>query len=208
MSGVSMRMKKVDEFGKVKRILSKQALYDRIGIRIIQWIDQNFKEEGTEKKWTPLRASTIFARRKNSSKILQNTGRLKQEVTHKASSQSVVIGWPTDSVAKYHHYGTPGPYEIRPKNKKALKFFMPPGAGSVLQRHKKGTPNVGLVSAAAARQSGLKMPAGKGKLQSVAFAQVVIHPGLPVRQLLPSLPLAKKLARMVVDDAIKEVVNG
>jgi phage gpG-like protein len=211
-----VKMKEVAQLSKMKAILvQKRTLYDRIGIQIIRWISKNFEQEGIEKKWTPLRSSTLFGRRAGSGKVLQNTGRLKQEASYKASESQVIVGWPTESIARYHHFGTKGPYEIRPRNKRALRFFAPPmsmisggGTRTTLQRRGKGTPNVAGVSAASARLGGLNIPKGKGGIQSVAFAQVVRHPGLPVRALLPSQPLAKQLAQAVIDDALKGVTNG
>lgn len=210
---VSLKMKGTEQFARLKGHLRKEVLHDRIGVRMMRWIAQNFREEGSERKWPKLRSSTIFGRRKFSSKPLHNTGRLQQDASYRATQGHVVVGWPTESVARYHHFGTSGPYEIRPRTAKALRFFAAPmsmlGTGQVrtsLQRRGKGTPQVGVVSAKFAKAAGLKIPKGRGNLQSVAFAKFVRHPGLPVRQLLPSVPLAKTLAKEVIENILKEAV--
>lgn len=101
-----------------------------LGLVFLRWIDQNFKEQGKERKWAPLRPSTIAGRRKGrgtgSAQALQDTGRLKQSFSVlKDDGVSITVG--TNLLyAKFHHKGT-GPYEIRPKQKRYLKFMTPNG---------------------------------------------------------------------------------
>ena len=176
---------------------SKEKLHDRIGIAILAWIDKNFKAQGLEKPWAPLRPSTLFGKRQ-SGKGAKALDGLRSWATHKATTQQVVVGFPSNSPAKYHHYGTPGPYEIRPKNKKALRFLMPPfsmatgKARTVLSPRPAGMPKVGMV---------------KGNKQSWLFTQVVHHPGLPARPLLPSIAMAQEIARKVIEDALTEMIG-
>lgn len=177
---------------------NRQKLHDRIGDSVIGWIDKNFKAQGLEKPWKPLRPSTMFAKRMAGvgAKALEG---LRSWVTHRASAKNVVIGFPSESPAKYHHFGTKGPYEIRPKNKKALRFLMPPFSSiatgqmrTVLSPRPKDTPVIGMT---------------KGNKQSWLFTQVVHHPGLPARPLLPSVQKAEELAKAVIEDALMEMVK-
>lgn len=186
----------------IKQLLSeglgKQKLHDRIGIAVVGWIDKNFKSQGLEKPWKPLRPSTEFAKRKAGVGAKALAG-LRAWVTHKPTDKHVVVGFPPESPAKYHHYGTKGPYEIRPKNKKALRFLMPPFSSiatgqmrTVLTPRPGGMPKVGMA---------------KGNKQSWLFTTKVIHPGLPARPLLPSIQRAEEIAKAVIEDALTEIVR-
>lgn len=177
---------------------NRQKMHDRIGIIVVGWVDKNFKAQGLEKPWAPLRPSTMFAKRMAGvgAKALEG---LRSWVTHRASAKNVVIGFPSESPAKYHHYGTKGPYEIRPRNKKALRFLMPPFSSiatrqmrTVLSPRPAGMSKVGMV---------------KENKQSWLFTQVVHHPGLPARPLLPSIQKADELARAVIEDALMDMVK-
>lgn len=201
---LSVKLKGLDQMQQLIRNYlaetgNKQKLHDRIGITIIGWIDKNFKAQGLEKPWKPLRPSTEFAKRQAGvgAKALEG---LRRWVSHRATEKNVVIGFPPDSPAKYHHYGTKGPYEIRPKNKKALRFLMPPFSSiatgkmrTVLSPRPEGMPKVGMV---------------KGNKQSWLFTQKVIHPGLPARPLLPSIQKAEELAKAVIEDALLHMMKG
>lgn len=178
--------------------VSKQKIHDRIGIAVIGWIDKNFKAQGLEKPWAPLRPSTVFAKRKAGVGTKALAG-LRSWVTHKATAQQVIVGFPSESPAKFHHYGTKGPYEIRPKNKKVLRFLMPPFSNiatknmrTVLTPRPAGMPKVGMV---------------KGNKQSWLFSTVVHHPGLPARPLLPSTHKAEEIAKVVIEDALAELIR-
>lgn len=199
----------------IRSVQDRAKLHDHIGVKISQWIDQNFKAEGLEKKWAPLAASTLFGRRMGGrdAKILQNNGRLRASHTYRATADRVVVGFPERSTAEFHHFGT-DPYTIRPKKSGGfLMFFMPPGGigkgnNTTLIRRKSGTPKVGMVSASEAKQRGLKVPVGKGGMQSVAFRREVHHPGLKARPLLPTQPLAESLVQKVVQEYLKNALNG
>jgi phage gpG-like protein len=184
----------------INGVKKRVTLYRRIGTALVAWIDRNFMDEGTEQRWEPLAAGTLFARRKGGvgAKILQNNGLLRASHTYEASAGKVVVGFPNNRIAEYHHWGTPGPYEIRPRNAKALMFFAPPGTGgagrTTIIKRKKGAPKVGL-----ANKSGSK--------QSVIFATHVMHPGLKARPLLPSVPLAETLVAEVINEYVEELLK-
>lgn len=180
---------------------NKVKLYDRIGIQVISWIHKNFRAQGLEHPWKALRPSTLFGKRMAGKDAKPLSG-LEKWASYRTSARNVVIGFPDESPAKYQHYGTPGPYKIRPRNKKALKFFALPMAGkTILQKRgtiakgvtKKGMPRVGMV---------------KGDKQSVAFAMVVTHPGLPPRPMLPSQTKGGEIAAAVIEDMFKEAAGG
>lgn len=199
----------------IRGVQDRTKLHTHIGIKIGQWIDQNFKAEGLEKKWAPLAKSTLFGRRMagRDAKILQNNGMLRASHTYRATADRVIVGFPEKSTAEFHHFGT-NPYTIRPKKPDGfLMFFMPPGGigkgnNTTLIRRKGGTPKVGMVSASEARQRGLKKPAGRGGMQSVAFRKEVHHPGLKARPLLPTQPLAESLVQKVVQEYLENTLNG
>lgn len=213
--GLSIEIRRLDRAVALVKVLEVDSrvateVHRRMGVQVMRWIDQNFRAEGVETKWKPLAASTIFARRKGSSEILQDTGRhLKASFSFRADATEAVIGSPSP-LARWHHFGT-DPYTIRPKKAKALKFVAAPMSSlktgkvrTALVRRKKGTPKVGVVSAKAASSAGLKIPKGRGDLQSVIFATVVHHPGLTARPLLPSKSAAETIAFRVLDGYIKE----
>lgn len=88
-----------------KKVKNHKVLYKRIGIKLVKWIDDNFKAEGIEEKWAGLKPRTIARRRKGSSKILQDTGGLRASYDYKVGSRSVKIGSGKD-YAKHHEFGT------------------------------------------------------------------------------------------------------
>jgi phage virion morphogenesis protein len=103
--------------GEVKRKLAKLAEdignfktpLRRSGIYMERKTDQRFRSGGFG-KWEKLKPSTIRRRRKGSSSILQDTGRLKQSVTsspdiYHLTKTYLRIGT-TVKYAKYHQNGT------------------------------------------------------------------------------------------------------
>lgn len=71
---------------KVKKLTSKllahlqpETLVKAMGLRLLSDVDKQFRTEGSHfgKKWAPLKESTIARRRRGSSRILQDSGRLK-----------------------------------------------------------------------------------------------------------------------------------
>lgn len=125
---------------RIGRSLNKRGLLKAIGIRQLRWIDQNFKGEGKlVGGWKPLRPNTVAGRRMGSSRVLQNTGKLKQSfVANYPSENSVWVGSQLN-VAAWHHFGTK-PYDIRPVNKKVLSFITVGGRAFAKFVHHPGLP--------------------------------------------------------------------
>jgi phage virion morphogenesis protein len=69
-----------------------------IGELVISSVEQNFQAQGRPQPWTPLKASTLAARRKGKgaggAQILMNHGRLKRSV-----GQKIQLGLPDSRVA-------------------------------------------------------------------------------------------------------------
>jgi len=84
-----------------KKVKNHKVLYKRIGIKILKWVNDNFEAEGIEEKWDELKPQTIARRRKETFKILQDTGRLKGSYTYQSGARKVTIGSAVD-YAKYH----------------------------------------------------------------------------------------------------------
>lgn len=132
MTGLGIKVDARDAERKLARFrtdIGSRTLLKIGGLRLLRWIDQNFKQEGAEKKWKALAPSTVAGRRKNSSRILQDTGRLRQSFVSRIPSeadfkaltdQKVEVG-SNDERAEWHHGGT-SPYVIRPRKAKALRF--------------------------------------------------------------------------------------
>lgn len=116
----------VARLNRFVRDIEPRKMLRLVGLRKLKWIADNFRAEGLERKWKPLTASTVAARRKNSSKILQDTGRLRQSFEIlRVTSRQVQIG-SRDPRAVWHHEGTK-PYVITPKRARLLSFTGPDG---------------------------------------------------------------------------------
>jgi phage gpG-like protein len=70
--------------------LAQEPILRAVGLRLTGWVARNFKDEGTEEKWRPLSAKTIAQRRKNSNRILQDTGRLRMSWGPAAGNPTVL----------------------------------------------------------------------------------------------------------------------
>lgn len=162
--------------------LNVNELGKQIGLSFVDWIDENFKSQGSKggKKWKKLRPSTIAA--KGSSAVLQDKGALKRsfgyEVKSTNNNVSVDVGSGLGNadgkrkpIASFHEYGTRANYPIVPKRKKALSFIVKKGKGGRIAR--------------------------KG----------VVHPRLPKRPMLPSKEKGNTLAKKTMEAYIKIVVN-
>lgn len=105
----------------------------RCGIVMMRSFAMNFQQEGRPSKWKPLSPNTVAGRRKGSSRVLQDTGRLRMSLTartasgniYKLTPNSLVMGTNL-SIAQYHQYGTK-PYTITAKRAKALRIPTPDG---------------------------------------------------------------------------------
>lgn len=157
--------KAVAKLNKAGISLDPKRLLGLVGQRQLKWVNDNFKAEGLEIKWKPLSPNTVAGRRKGSSAVLQDTGRLRQSFVAKPTGTDRIVVGSSLALANIHHRGSK-PYTIRPVSKKALMFMTPSGP---------------------------------------AFAQVVRHPGIPRRPLIPSVALIRKLAVQTLDGVIKKL---
>lgn len=116
-----------------------------IGLRLVGWVDKNFKAQGIETKWKPLSPSTIMNRRKGGggAQALMDTGRLRMSFV---SGENPQINDMTVSVtsnvqyAPYHQFGT-RPYVIRPRRAGGrLVFNGPNGKVFAAEVHHPGLP--------------------------------------------------------------------
>lgn len=207
--------------------LGSTALFTRIGIAALRWVDKNFQTGGGQVGgWRPLRPLTVFGRRKGSNLPLSDTGALRRSFIFKAEPNAVAVGTYGElaKIARWQSEGTPGPYPIRPRFKKALAFPAPPlaaysmGVGFYAKRAvigKKGAatpratgiPRVGITTPSAIRAVGFKVPGGKGPIQSFAVVKGVMHPGLPSRRILPTAEEVAPIVQAVVQDYLAETVR-
>lgn len=143
------------ELANAKKALSKagkklqmKEYLNLVGESLLTWVNKNFKEEGTEKKWAPLSPNTIIARRKKGTgaKILRDTGRMANSFVKKVSKSGEWVSVGTEDIkALWHHYGTK-PYIITPKRKKWLRFPIATGGGEKGFRFAKEVHHPGLAS--------------------------------------------------------------
>lgn len=169
-----------------KKVSNHKVLYKRIGIKILKWVDDNFKAEGKEKKWDSLKPRTIAARRKGTSKILQDQGAkgLKGSFTFKVDNRSVRIG--SDKFySVFHEEGGKKTYPITPKKKMWLLFGVTPAERAHLA----------------------KGQGSKAEKNKAIFSKGVEHPPLPKRKMLPSKELGLKIAIEVTENFIKEAIK-
>lgn len=131
--------------GLAEARIDKKQLLSAVGLRILRWVDENFKREGIEVKWRPLSPNTIAGRRRGSSKVLQDTGRLKNSFSFQLLSggDSVQVGTNVE-YAKHHHYGT-RPYTIRPARARVLAFAVAGGMAFARQVNHPGLPSRPLI---------------------------------------------------------------
>lgn len=180
-SGIKEFQDKIEK-GEIK-LSDMRKYHARLGVNYLRWINKNFRRQGVEKKWKRLkRESTIFARRKKSSKILQDTGLLRKSFTSKFSTTEVRVGTAVKH-SRVHEEGGKKTYIIRPKRKRVLAF--PHARGNVILK-----------------KLGFRRRTIRG-----FFAQEVHHPPLPKRKMLPSRKLAQNIARQTYIKFIKEALE-
>ncbi len=186
--GIEITFKGLKEFQeKLERgeieLKDMRKFHARLGVNYLRWINKNFRRQGIEKKWKRLEPqSTIFARRKKSSKILQDKGILRNSFTSRFNHTEVRVG----SAIKYsqvHEEGGKKTYTIRPKRKKVLAF--PHSQGNRILR---------------------KLALRRGNIRGF-FAQEVRHPPLPKRKMLPSRRLAQNIATQTYIKFIREALQ-
>lgn len=166
---IKVKMKGGSEFDHKMRRLYKELkntapLHKSLGIEVVKWIKRNYALSGgllKGDKWPPLAKSTIASRRRGSSKPLLDTGQiLRDPWFYGYSARRTEVGHNKPDLMKIHDEGT-GPYTIKPKKRKALRFV---ASGFTVGKHGK-----------AAKRSKLKY----------AFAKYVNHPGIPRRRQVP-----------------------
>jgi phage gpG-like protein len=118
-----------------------------IGLRLMGWVDKNFKAQGLETKWPRLSPSTIMNRRGGGAgaQALMNTGRLRMSFVGGATGNPKIVGKSVSvtsnvSYAPYHEFGT-RPYTIKPRRSGGVLVFNTP-RGTVFARevHHPGIP--------------------------------------------------------------------
>jgi phage virion morphogenesis protein len=106
---------------------NKTPMYKRIGIKLLNEIDKNFKTESHDgKRWQSLSDRTIFARRRGpragSPQILQDTGTLRRSFDFEATNNQVKVGTNIEYAPKHEHgIGVPQ-RKMLPSDRKALEI--------------------------------------------------------------------------------------
>ena len=134
-----------------EHVLNRTALAFRRGINPM-----------TGSPWKPLKPNTIISRRKRTSKPLNDSGLLRasfnrggrDNIFRYRGSDALIVG-SSSMKAVWHHFGTDGPYTIRPTRKAWLRFPV-------------------------ASRTGTKRRGGGWW----AFAKEVTHPGLVARPMI------------------------
>ena len=165
----------------------RTGLHARFAILAARWVDRNFRSEGamTGTPWAKLRPMTVAGRRKMSSRVLQDTGLLRASFLPQWDDKAARVGTAM-KIAEYHEKGTGTfgpkgrPYVIRPVRAKALAWKVA-GAFSSLQTKRLRTSRV------KASFSSLTTKTTFRKGENVVFAREVIHPGVPIRRMLPRM---------------------
>jgi phage virion morphogenesis protein len=86
----------------MERLSNPQRAFKAIGLIVRNSVLKNFEAQGRPQRWKELKESTI--RKKGSSRILEDTGRLRNSITYRAHRDMVEIG--TNVVyAGIHQFG-------------------------------------------------------------------------------------------------------
>lgn len=164
---------------------SRADLHLRFAIIAINWITRNFREEGalSGTPWKKLSLNTLANRRTGAGRILQDTGLLRASFNvPKWNENEAKVGSPLE-IAKYHEYGTKGPYPIEAKNAKVLRF--------------KRATQVAVVTKRLASGRSITLPKASG---GYVFYKRVMHPGLAARPMLPE-------EKDILPDMMRAVLN-
>lgn len=215
---IDPRLKELrEQFQLADKVLGdRKPLLKALGVAMLREVDAIFKAGG-KPAWAPLKPSTLFAKRLgkgSKASTSQPLSGLRNTFDILVENNRVIV-YTNSPVAKFHEFGTHGPYEIRPVRAKALALPFLPGrdAGGGLT----GTGRAGRVSLAGLGRSSRRSTGGfvfhpvKGKkvpgrfagragkpvvaLTNVAFYTKVIHPGLPARPMLPTTEQAIPILR-------------
>lgn len=177
-TGISVEVKGLRETQQMLRRLAtaagrgggKSALHARYAVIASQWIDRNFQSQGAlAGGWKPLRPNTLAGRRMGSGRILQNNRFLQANFNLKWDENEAVVGNPI-FYSKFHEEGVPHTWTIKPKK-----------AGGFL-RFKVAT-RFGVRTVTLKSGKKITLPFAEGK---EVFAREVMHPGLPIRRMLPN----------------------
>ena len=150
MFGVDIRVEIDDkEFNRYMRLMANNAdklrpFFNKATMIMLRSFDQNFREQGRPKHWKRLSPNTIAGRRGGSSRILQDTGRLKMSTVAKSGpgnlyrqGKDYLKMGSRLKIAPFHQYGT-RPYDIVPKSAKALRFMTAQGIRFAMRVHHPG----------------------------------------------------------------------
>ncbi len=188
------------------------------GIRMVRETT-DIINQGGKPSWVSLRPSTIAAKRqgKGPGGVKPLIG-FRDDVDFRLSGPREMTLFISDPRAVFHEFGTKGPYEIRPKNAKALALPFLPGVSAG-----KGTAGTGKAGTFSLGGLGRAKPTGRGSFvtaggktrvpnTNVSFRKKVIHPGLPVRRILPTeeqtVPLLERETTAFVDHLVNRRRNG
>lgn len=171
--------------GSVASHGGRTGLHARWAILATRWIDRNFQSEGamTGAPWARLRPLTVAGRRKMSNRVLQDTGLLRAGFHPQWDDKAARVGTASE-ISKYHEFGTKGPYEIKPKRAKVLAWKV---AGPFSSLKTKGLRTAKIGAKFGKGFSSLITGTTYKRGENVMFARSVIHPGLPVRRMLPKM---------------------
>ena len=150
--GIAIRVEVDDkEFKKymsqaIRRGKNLKPPLKRCGMVMLRSFSDNFKRGGRPKRWKRLTPNTIAGRRKQSKKVLQDTGKLRMSTLskvapgniHRQGENSLVMG-SNLKIAQYHQWGTK-PYTIVPKNRKVLRFMTATGPAFARKVNHPGLP--------------------------------------------------------------------
>jgi phage gpG-like protein len=182
--------------GGIASSITPDRFMRNVGMRLMAWVNQNFRDEGTEQKWAPLSPNTIAARRKGKgaggAQILRDTGHMAMSFTMEVGANRVEVGT-ADQKAAWHHGGT-RPRIIKPH------VAEPPLLTVRFARGKTGRTLARRIHAPGGRP--LRFMTALGWRSSYA----VRYPGLPARPLIPTQATAEALVFSVVDAFVKRAI--
>lgn len=116
--------KALQKLARLSKAMEPSDLLDAIGQSQLNWVNKNFRKAGIEQKWPPLSENTVAAHRRGrgagTAQPLRDSGRLAQSFIRRVTGDEVAVGT-ENKIAEYHHFGT-GPFIIRPKKAKKLRF--------------------------------------------------------------------------------------
>lgn len=120
--------------------INERQLLNAVGLRHVEWVTENFESEGrlSGRPWRPLSRNTIAQRRKGSSRILQDSGRMRASFDHRVGAHAVEVGTPS-KIAEIHQDGA-GPFTIRARPGKTLSFMAEGGRVFAKTVHHPGLP--------------------------------------------------------------------